>query len=637
MNTTNSSLVLAFVAFLVMVKLKKDIDVMILLLIAFASPVMLSFGNIVCSLRYLNFVPLSPSPSLSDLFPEVSPPSLESFPPSPEVSTSIPQTESSDHSSGSSSQETPHSSPESPAPAPSEDPAPATTLRRSSRVTTLPSHLRDFHCYTALATLHEPHSYREASSNPLWQAAMAEELDALSRTRTWDLVDLPPEKSVVGCKWVFKIKTRSDGSIERYKARLVAKGFTQEYGIDYEETFAPVARLSSVRTLLAVAASRQWKLFQMDVKNAFLNGDLSEEVYMQPPPGLSHPPDKVCRLRRALYGLKQAPRAWFAKFSSTVSRLGFSISSYDSALFLRRTGKGTILLLLYVDDMIITVTFWVLRLPPLMMVSTSLKPSTPPIFCLELALPDHKILDTPIEFNARLTPSSGELLPDPTLYRQLVGSLVYLTVTRPDISYAVHQVSQFMSAPRSTHYAAVLRILRYLKGTLFHGLHFSAQSPLTLRAYSDADWAGDPTDRRSTTGYCFLLGSSLISWRSKKQSVVARSSTEAEYRALADTTSELLWLRWLLQDLGVSTSSATPIYCDNRSAIQIARNDVFHERTKHIEIDCHLVRHHLLQGSLQLVSVSSHDQLADIFTKSHPTGRFRDLVSKLQLVSHPPP
>uniref|UniRef100_A0A2N9G1J0 Uncharacterized protein n=1 Tax=Fagus sylvatica TaxID=28930 RepID=A0A2N9G1J0_FAGSY len=409
-------------------------------------------------------------------------------------------------------------------------------------------------------------------------------------------------------QWVFKIKTQSDGSIERYKARLVAKGFTQEYGIDYEETFAPVARLSSVRTLLAVAASRQWKLFQMDVKNAFLNGDLSEEVYMQPPPSLSHPPDKFLN--------------WFFH----------KISSYDSALFLRRTGKGTILLLLYVDDMIITGD----DLSGIQELKDFLTKYTSDLLS-RAGLTDHKIVDTPIELNARLTPSSGELLPDPTLYRQLVGSLVYLTVTRPDISYAVHQVSQFMSAPRSTHYAAVLRILRYLKGTLFHGLHFSAQSPLTLRAYSDADWAGDPTDRRSTTGYCFLLGSSLISWRSKKQSVVARSSTEAEYRALADTTSELLWLRWLLQDLGVSTSSATPIYCDNRSAIQIARNDVFHKRTKHIEIDCHLVRHHLLQGSLQLISVSSHDQLADIFTKSHPIGRFRDLVSKLQLVSHPPP
>jgi hypothetical protein len=195
--------------------------------------------------------------SLSDIFPEVSTPSPKLLPPSPEVSTSIPQTESFDHSSGSSSNETPHSSPESPAPTPSEDPTPTTTLRRSSRVTSFPSYLCDFHCYTALTTLHKPHSYREASSNPLWQTAMTEELDALSRNRTWDLVDLPPNKSMVGCNWVFKIKTRSNGSIERCKTRLVAKGFTQEYGIDYEKTFALVVRLSFVRTLLAVAASRQ--------------------------------------------------------------------------------------------------------------------------------------------------------------------------------------------------------------------------------------------------------------------------------------------------------------------------------------------------------------------------------------------
>ena len=176
---------------------------------------------------------------------------------------------------------------------------------------------------------------------------------------------------------------------------------------------------------------------------------------------------------------------------------------------------------------------------------------------------DSKTVDTPVELNVHLTSTGGKPLSNPSLYRRLVGSLVYLTVTHPDISYAVHQVSQYLSAPRFTHYAAVLRILRYLKGTLFHGLFYSAQSPLVLRAFSDADWAGDPIDCRSTTGYCFLLGSSLISWRSKKQTFMAHSSTEAEYCALADTTSELLWLRWLLTDLGVSTSSATPLYCDN--------------------------------------------------------------------------
>jgi hypothetical protein len=219
----------------------------------------------------------------------------------------------------------------------------------------------------------------------------------------------------------------------------------------------------------------------------------------------------------------------------------------------------------------------------------------------------------------------------------LVGSLIYLTVTRPDLAYAVHLVSQFMSAPHSTHYAAVLRILRYIKGTLFHGLHFSAQSSLELRAYADADWAGDPTDHHSTTGYCFLLGSSLISWCSKKQYVVARSSTEAEYRALADATSKLLWLHWLLPDMGAPQTTSTPIHCDNRSAIHIAHNDVFHERTKHIEIDCHFIHHHLQQSALHLLSVSSEDQLADVFTKSHPPGHLRDLVSKLKMASSSPP
>jgi hypothetical protein len=204
-------------------------------------------------------------------------------------------------------------------------------------------------------------------------------------------------------------------------------------------------------------------------------------------------------------------------------------------------------------------------------------------------LTDSKTVSIPLELNVKLNTIDGEPLSDATLYRQLVGSLIYLTVTRPNLAYVVHLVSQFMSAPRSTHYAAVLRILRYIKGTLFHGLHFSAQSSLELHTYADADWARDPTDRRSTTGYCFLLGSSLISWRSKKQSVVTRFSTEVKYRALADATSKLLWLRWLLADMGAPQTTSTPIHYDNWSAIHIAHNDVFHERTKHIEIDCHFM------------------------------------------------
>uniref|UniRef100_A0A2N9GUY8 Integrase catalytic domain-containing protein n=1 Tax=Fagus sylvatica TaxID=28930 RepID=A0A2N9GUY8_FAGSY len=543
------------------------------------------------------------------------------------------------------------------------DQPPLLPLRRSDRVRAPPAHLRDYSCFSAVLSLHEPHTYREACTNPLWQQAMTEELQALEKTHTWDLVDLPHGKSAIGCKWVYKIKTKSDGSIERYKARLVAKGYAQEYGIDYEETFAPVARITSVRSLLAIAAVHQWPLFQMDVKNAFLNGDLTEEVYMQAPPGYSDYPDKVCLLRRALYGLKQAPRAWFAKFSSIVHQFGFSSSSHDTALFIRRSDKGMILLLLYVDDMIITgddhsgisdfklflhQQFEMKDLGHLSYFLGLEVSSDSTGYYLSQAkyasdllsragLTDTKVVSTPLEMNARLTPLDGTPLSDATLYRQLVGSLVYLTVTRPDIAHAVHLVSQFLSAPHSTHYAAVLHILRYIKGTMFHGLHFSAHSTLDLCAYSDADWAGDPTDRRSTTGFCFFLGDSLISWRSKKQHIVSRSSTEAEYRALADTTSELLALRWLLEDMGVTHSSPTVIHCDNRSAIQIAHNDVFHERTKHIEIDCHLVRHHLSAGILHLLPVSSSDQTADIFTKTFPPGRFRDLVSKLKMASVKPP
>ncbi|KAL4020497.1 hypothetical protein IC575_019275 [Cucumis melo] len=375
-----------------------------------------------------------------------------------------------------------------------------------------------------------------------------------------------------------------------------------EYGIDYEETFAPVARMTSVRSLLAIAAAKQWSLLQMDVKNVFLNGTLSEEVYMKPPSGITPPPQKVCLLRCALYGLKQAPRAWFATFSSTITQLGFTSSTHDSALFTHQTSTG-------LGNLSYFLSLEISSLPSGYYLSQAKYASD---LINRSGISDSATSSTPLDPNVRLTPFDGVPLEDPTLYRQLVGSLIYLTVTRPDISYAVHIASQFMTAPRTIHFTAVLRILRYIKGTLGHG---------------------DPTDQRSTTGYCLYLGDTLISWRSKKQSVVSRSSTESEYRALTDATSELLWLRWLLTDMGGPQTSPTILHCDNRTAIQIACNDVFHEQTKHIENGCHFVCHHLHSNTLHLKSISTTDQPADIFTKALHSPRFTQLIHKLKVVS----
>ncbi|XP_026384468.1 uncharacterized protein LOC113280043 [Papaver somniferum] len=237
-------------------------------------------------------------------------------------------------------------------------------------------------------------------------------------------------------------------------------------------------------------------------------------------------------------------------------------------------------------------------------------------------LSDNKVTDTPLELNVKYSPTDGTLLSNPTLYRQLVRSLNYLTITRPDISHAVHIVSQFIPAPRSTDYAKVLRILRYIKGSLHQGLCFSSKSDLTLQAYSDSDWAGDITDIKSITDYCVFLGDSFISWR--------------KYRALAHTTSELIWLRWLLRYMGVLISAPTPLYCDNKVAIQITHNDVFHERTKHIEIDCHFTRHHFKKGTMTLLHVKSEFQVADLFTKTHSAARLRFLISRLKMCTPPP-
>ena len=507
----------------------------------------------------------------------------------------------------------------------------------------------------------EPTSYKEASCIPEWQSAMSEELAALDRTGTWDLVPLPSHVVPITSKWVFKIKTKSDGSIERYKARLVARGFQQTQGRDYDETFAPVAHMTTVRTLVAVAASSSWTISQMDVKNAFLHGDLREEVYMHPPPGVDAPPGYVCRLRRALYGLKQAPRAWFERFVSVIKAAGFSPSDHDPALFIHLSPRGRTLLLLYVDDMLITgddvehishmkkqlsEPFQMSNLGPLSYFMGIEVLRTAKGYYLSQCkyiqdliarsgISDNRTATTPMELHLQLLPTDGSPLEDPSRYRHIVGSLVYLTVTRPDVAHAVHILSQFVSAPTSVHYGHLLRVLRYLRGTSSRCLFYASDSPLQLHAYSDATWASNPADRRSVTGYCILLGSSPLAWKSKKQAAVSRSSTEAELRALATTTSEIVWLRWLLADFGISCDAPTPLLCDNTGAIRIANDPVKHELTKHIGVDAFFTRSHCQQNTIALQYVPSELQVADFFTKAQTQEQHRLHLLKLN-ASDPP-
>ncbi|GJU95664.1 retrovirus-related pol polyprotein from transposon TNT 1-94 [Tanacetum coccineum] len=387
---------------------------------------------------------------------------------------------------------------------------PPTTTQSSSEVAAVPpanvqptcirkSTRKDDFVYSSLFSLfiasvhrlHELESYREAVCDPLWQVAMAEELVALHHTQTWDLVPFPIDKRAIGSHWVYKIKTRFGRSIERYKARLVAKGYGQEYSMDYEETFTPVTKMTTVRTLIAISSSRKWKIFQLDDKNAFLNGDLNEEVFMKPPPGVFHKPGEVCKLRKSLYGLKQAPRAWYEKFATVVTSFGFVSSHHDSALFVNKSSARRILLSLYVDDMIITgddcVGIESLKLElahrfPMkdlgllcyfMGIEVASSPegyilSQSKYICDLLdpkRITNKMVEDIPIDAKAKYTPKNGDPLPDPSLYRTIVGSLVYLTVTRPDISYVVHIVNQFVSAPTTVHWVVVLHILIYLRGT----------------------------------------------------------------------------------------------------------------------------------------------------------------------------
>ncbi|CAM8885812.1 unnamed protein product [Rhodiola kirilowii] len=492
---------------------------------------------------------------------------------------------------------------------------------------------------------------------------MEDEFMALCRTNTWTLVPRPPYTNIVGSKWVFKTKHRPDGSIDKHKARLVARGFTQQLGIDYQDTFSPVVKPATVRLVLSIAASHGWCLRQVDVSNAFLHGHLKQDVYMQQPPGFENPhfPSHVCKLQRAIYGLKQSPRAWYARLSDRLHQLGFTSSRADTSLFLFHQDSVSIFMLVYVDDIVIagssssavdrlvqslSDTFPIKDLGKLhyflgleVAYNSGGLTLSQRKYALDLlhrsTMENCKPTPTPLSTTEKLARDTGRALSsdDAFRYRSMVGGLQYLTLTRPDISFAVNKVCQYLSNPTDIHWEAVKRILRYVKGTIDTGLKFRRSSLTRLSIFTDADWAGCTDDRRSTSGFAIFLGPNLISWSAKKQPTVSRSSTEAEYKALANGTAEAIWIQSVLKELGVEQKQPPILWCDNLGSTYLTANPVFHARTKHIEIDFHFVREKAAQGALDVRFISTNDQLADVFTKPATRQMLHRFRNNLNLVN----
>eukprot|EP00253_Pinus_taeda_P027623 PITA_27623 len=492
--------------------------------------------------------------------------------------------------------------------------------------------------FALMANIHsifEPQTYSEAKGTPEWEQAMDAEFQSLQKNHTWTLSDLPEGKKPISCKW--------------------------KEGIDYEETFAPTAKLSTIRLVLALAAQFKWKVHQMGVKSAFLNGDLQEEVYMTQPPGfkIAGQEQKVCRLAKALYGLKQAPRVWYMEIDQYLTDHGFQRSPSDANLYIKHTGDDILFVVVYVDDLIITgnsahlihgikqdlcrtfdmtdlgllhyclgIEVWQTENHIFLSQSKYAKN-----FVDRFIMQDCKPATTPMEPGLKLSAQSSSPPVDETLFRQLVGSLIYLTATRPDINFVVSYISRFMSTPKADHWIAAKRVLRYVRGTSNYGLLYTRTSDPILSGYTDSDWAGSVDDRKSTAGYVFSLGSGVVTWTSKKQQVVALSSTEVEYRGAVKASCEAVWLRRMLADMHASQTGPTSLFCDNQGVLKFAKNPVFHERTKHVETHCHYIRQLVEDGSVQLRYVPTTKQPADIFTKPLRPAKFEQFRGSIGVVN----
>ena len=450
------------------------------------------------------------------------------------------------------------------------------------------------------------------------------------------------------------------GVVVRNKARLVAQGYSQEEGIDYDETFAPVARLEAIRIFLAFSANQDFKVYQMDVKSAFLNGDLAEEVYVRQPPGFESPkfPNHVYKLKKALYGLKQAPRAWYETLSKFLLENKFIRGNVDKTLFIKKQGKDILLVQIYVDDIIFGSCSQALckEFSELMsnhyemsmmgeltyFLGLQVKQMKDGIFISQTkyvnellskyGFKDCSSMKTPMATATKLDQDVKGKPVDITAYRGMIGSLLYLTSSRPDIMFATCLCARYQADPKESHLMAVKRIFRYLKGTPNLGLWYPKDSGFKLIGYSDSDFAGCKMDRKSTTGSCQLLGNRLVSWSSKKQHSVSTSTAEAEYVAAGSCCAQILWMQHQLADYGV-IATKTPIFCDNTSAIAITNNPVLHSRTKHIDIRYHFIRDHVMKEDIELHFMPTEYQLADLFTKPLDESRFNFLLGKLGMLN----
>ena len=514
--------------------------------------------------------------------------------------------------------------------------------------------------------INEPKSYQEAVKSQYsdeWKKAADSEYKSLMDNETWSLVELPENRKAIGCRWVFKVKHGKDGEIERFKGRLVAKGYAQKQGFDFDETFSPVVRFSSIRTLLSFAVQRKMLIHQMDVVTAFLNGEINEEVYMEQPEGYIKSGNEglVCKLKKSLYGLKQSSRCWNKVFKEYMEAIGFKGSSADPCVFIQ-AGKTMNIIAVYVDDLILITENEkeMTKVKEKLSSRFQMKDMGKLHYCLGInisqdeengsvminqkqyilnmlekyGMKDAKPVSTPGDPNVKLVANDevSKSLSNPSKYQSLVGSLLYAAMaTRPDIAYAVGVLGKFNANPSEAHFTAAKRVLRYLKGTVDWGLRYQCKSD-ELVGYSDADFAGDEDDRHSTTGNVFLLAGSAVSWLSRKQRIVALSTAEAEYVALSSATQEIVSLRKLLSDLNCSElKSATVLMEDNQSAIAIAHNPVSHARTKHIDIRYHYVREAIQDNVVALKYCPTDEMTADVLTKFLPKRKFEKFREALGL------